>query len=107
MMLLDIAREEVYIKNKVCEAMHKRMEQAAKHSAAMVESMNNVNSGIKDCLAMLTNAISNMYPQQMIPPKQWGNTQHYGNQNYQMSFVYPSQLPFNPSTQLWTRYKHT
>ena len=51
------------------------MEQAAKHSAAMVESMNNVNSGIKDCLAMLANAISNMYPQQMIPPKQWGNTQ--------------------------------
>ena len=56
-MLLDIAREELYIKNKVYETMSKQMEQAERHSAATVESMNNVNSGTKDGLAMLPNAI--------------------------------------------------
>ena len=98
MMLLDIAREELYIKNKVYETINKQMEQAERHSAAMVESMNNVSSGIKDGLAMLANAISNIRPQQMIPPQQWGNTQHYFNQSHQMSIVSPSPSPFNPST---------
>ena len=55
------------------------MEHAEKHRAAIVESMNNVGSGIKDGLVMLTNAISNICPQQMIPPQQWGSTQHYYN----------------------------
>ena len=98
MMLLDIAREELYIKNKVYETINKQMEQAERHSAAMVESMNNVSSGIKDGLAMLANAISNIRPQQMIPPQQWGNTQHYYNQSHQMSIVSPSRSSFNPST---------
>ena len=83
------------------------MEHAEKHRAAIVESMNNVGSGIKDGLVMLTNAISNICPQQMIPPQQWGSTQHYYNQNHQMSIVSPSRSPFNPSTHLWTRYINT
>ena len=62
MMLLNIAREELYIKNKVYETMNKQMEQAERHSAAVVESMNNVGSGIKDGLAMLANAISHIQP---------------------------------------------
>ena len=62
MMLLDIAGEELYIKNKVYETMNKQMEQAERNSAAVVESMNNVSSGIKDGLAMLANAISNIQP---------------------------------------------
>ena len=95
MMLLDIAREELYIKNKVYETISKQIEQAERHSAAMVESMNNVSSGIKDGLAMLANAISNIHPQQMIPPQQWGNTQHYCNQSHQMSIVSPTRSPFN------------
>ena len=74
------------------------MEQAERHSAAMVESMNNVSSGIKDGIAMLANAISNIHSQQMIPLQQWGNTQHYYNQSHQMSIVSPSRSPFNPST---------
>ena len=65
----------------------------------MVEPMKNVSSGIKDGLAILANAISNIHPQQMIPPQQWGNTQHYYNHRHQMSIVSPSQSPFNPSTQ--------
>ena len=98
MMLLDIAIKELYIKNKVYDTMNKQMEQAERHSAAVVESMNNVSSGIKDGLAMLANAISNIHPQQMILPQQWGNTQHYCNQSHQMSIVSPSRSPFNPST---------
>ena len=35
--------------------------------------MNNVTSGIKDGLAMLANAISNIHAQQMILPQEWGN----------------------------------
>ena len=73
-MLLDIARDELYIKNKVYETMNKQMEQAERHSGAMVESMNNVSSEITDDLAMLVNAISNTCPQQMIPQQLWGNT---------------------------------
>ena len=84
MMLLDIAIKELYIKNKVYDTMNKQMEQAERHSAAVVESMNNVSSGIKDGLAMLANAILNIHPQQMILPEQWGNTQHYCNQSHQM-----------------------
>ena len=98
MMLLDIARDELYIKIKVYETMNKQMEQAERHSGAMVESMNNVSTGIKDDLAMLANAISNTRPQQMIPQQLWGNTQHYCNQRHQMSIVSPSRLPFNPSS---------
>ena len=98
MMLLDIAREELYIKNKVYETMNKQMEQAERHSAATVESMNNVNSGTKDGLAMLANAISNIHPRQMIPPQQWGNTQHCCNQFRQILVACPSRSPFNPST---------
>ena len=74
MMLLDIARDELYIKNMVYETMNKQIEQAERHSGAMVESMNNVSSGIPDDLAMLANAISNTCPQQMIPQQLWGNT---------------------------------
>ena len=84
MMLLDIVIKELYIKNKVYDTMNKQMEQAERHSAAVVESMNNVSSGIKDGLAMLANAILNIHPQQMILPEQWGNTQHYCNQSHQM-----------------------
>ena len=98
MMLLDIAREELCIKNKVYETINKQMKQAERHSAAMVKSMNNVSSGIKAGLAMLANTISNIHTQQMIPPQQWGNTQHYCNQNHQMSTVSPSRSPFNAST---------
>ena len=61
-MLLDIAREELYIKNKVYETMNKQMEEAERHSAAMVESLNNVISGIKDGLATLDNTVSNIHP---------------------------------------------
>ena len=39
MTLLGTATEELYIKNKVYEIMNKQMEQAEKHSAAMVESV--------------------------------------------------------------------
>ena len=98
MMLLDIAIKELYIKNKVYDTMNKQMERAERHSAAVVESMNNVSSGIKDGLAMLANAILNIHPQQMILTEQWGNTQHYCNQSHQMSIVSPSRSPFNPST---------
>ena len=41
MMLLDIARDELYIKIKVYETMNKQMEQAERHSGAMVESSTN------------------------------------------------------------------
>ena len=98
MMLLDIARDKLYIKNKVHGTMNKQMKQAERHSVAVVESMNNVSSGIKDGLAMLANAILNIHPQQMILTEQWGNTQHYCNQSHQMSIVSPSRSPFNPST---------
>ena len=64
----------------------------------MVESMNNVSSGIKDVLAMLANAFSNIRSQQMIPPQQWGNTQHHYNQSHQISIVSPSGSLFNPFT---------
>ena len=78
--------------------MNKQMEQAERHSVAMVEFMNNVRSGIKDGLAKLANAISNIHPKQMIPPQQWGNTQHHCNQSHQMSIVSSFRSPFNPST---------
>ena len=67
--------------------MNKQMEEAEKHSAARVESLNNVISGIKDGLAMLDKAVSNIHPQQMIPPQQLDNTQHYCNQSHQISIV--------------------
>ena len=43
--------------------MHKQLEQVEKHSALMVEFINNAISGIKDGLAILANAISNVCPQ--------------------------------------------
>ena len=78
--------------------MNKQMEQAERHSVAIVEPMNNVRSEIKDGLAKLANAISNIHPKKMIPPQQWGNTQHHCDQSHQMSIVSSFRSPFNPSS---------
>ena len=95
MILIDISREELHIKNKMFATLTKQIEQSDNNMKAMIESVKSVGNGIKEGLAMLAQSLSNFAPQQTAQPPPT-----YYNQTQQMSLAAPSRLHFTPSSQV-------
>ena len=90
--LIDISREELHIKNKMFEALIEQIEQSVNNMKSMIESVKSVGDGIKGDLEMLSQSLSNLASQQITHPPPI-----YYNQTPQISLVAPPRLHFIPS----------
>ena len=62
MILIDISREELLIKNKMFETLTKQIEQSDNNMKAMTDSIKSVGNGGKEGLTMLAQSLSNFAP---------------------------------------------
>ena len=93
MILIDISREELHIKNKMFETLIKQIEQSLNNMKSMIESVKSVGDGIKGDLEMLVQSLSNLAPQQITHPPPI-----YYNQTQQITLVAPPRLRLTPSS---------
>ena len=95
MILIDISREELHIKNKMFETLNKQIKQSDNNMKAMIESVKSVGDGIKEGLVMLAQSLSNLALQQIPHPPPI-----YYNQTQQMLLAAPPRLHFTPLSQV-------
>ena len=69
MIMIDLAKKEIDIKEKTAEALHQSIDSTERAIRAMTESMTSIGNGIKEGLALLASSFSqNNHPTFPYPP---------------------------------------